>query len=175
MDLNYNNEERRDLYDKERRPIGKTIGKGDEIPEGTYILVVLVFIQNDEGKFLIQKRSAIKNGKYATTGGHPVAGQTSKQGIIQEVKEELGLEMVPEKVQWYYGGRLDDERVFWDDFYYKVDNIDLTSLKLQKEEVESVCWLSADEIMELKEKGEFFLNHFEEYEALIDWLKKEKV
>ena len=83
--------------------------------------------------------------------------------------------MVPEKVQWYYGGRLDDERVFWDDFYYKVDNIDLTSLKLQKEEVESVCWLSADEIMELKEKGEFFLNHFEEYEALIDWLKKEKV
>ena len=31
MDLNYNNEERRDLYDKERRTIGKTIGKGDEI------------------------------------------------------------------------------------------------------------------------------------------------
>ena len=55
-----------------------------------------------------------------------------------------------------------------------MDNIDLASLKLQKEEVDSVCWLSADEIIELKEKDEFFLNHFEEFEVLIDKLKKEK-
>ena len=48
--MNYNSIEKRDLYDKERKRIGKTIGKGDEIPEGTYILVVLVFIQNSEGK-----------------------------------------------------------------------------------------------------------------------------
>lgn len=58
-----------------------------------YEIVVFVFIQNSEGKFLIQKRSKIKNGKYATTGGHPKSGEDSIQGIISEVKEKIGLEL----------------------------------------------------------------------------------
>ena len=62
--------EKRDLYDITRTLTGKTIFKGEPTPENSYIIVVLVFIQNSEGKFLIQKRSKIKNGKYATTGGY---------------------------------------------------------------------------------------------------------
>ena len=117
--------EKRDLYDKDRNLIGKTITKGEEPPEGTYIQVVLVFIQNSEGKFLIQKRSKEKNGLYATTGGHPKEGETSRQGIISEVKEELGIDLDNEKLVWYYGGRFDPERVFWDDYYIKTDDIDI--------------------------------------------------
>ena len=83
--------EQRDLYDINRALTGKTIFKGDSIPDNNYIVVVLVFIQNSEGKFLIQKRSEIKNGKYATTGGHPKSGENSIQGIISEVKEEIGV------------------------------------------------------------------------------------
>ena len=70
--------EKRDLYDKERNLTGETIFKGEEIPEGRYIVVVLVYIQNSDGKFLIQKRSDKKNGKYAATGGHPKSGENSK-------------------------------------------------------------------------------------------------
>lgn len=164
--------EKRDLYDKDRKLIGKTINKGEEPPEGTYMLVVLVFIQNSEGKFLIQKRSEAKNGLYATTGGHPKAGETSRQGLISEVKEELGIDLDEEKLEWYYGGRSDQERVFWDDYYIKTDDIDIEKLELQKEEVDSVCWLSTEEILKLKEKGKFFLNHFEEFEELLKWLEK---
>lgn len=58
-----------------------------------YEIAVFVFIQNSEGKFLIQKRSKIKNGKYDTTGGHPKSGEDSIQGIISEVKEKIGLEL----------------------------------------------------------------------------------
>ena len=83
--------EQRDLYDITRTLTGKTIFKGESIPENNYIIVVLVFIQNSEGKFLIQKRSEIKNGKYATTGGHPKSGENSIQGIISEVKKRLDL------------------------------------------------------------------------------------
>ena len=53
--------ERRDLYDENRNLTGETILKGEEIPKGRYIVVVLVFIQNSKGEFLIQKRSKIKN------------------------------------------------------------------------------------------------------------------
>lgn len=166
--------EKRDLYDKNRKLIGKTITKNEAPPEGTYIQVVLIFIQNGEGKFLVQKRSKAKNGLFATTGGHPKSGETSKQGIIAEVKEEIGIDLNPDRVKWYFGGRSDEERVFWDDYYIQIDEIDIEKVKLQKEEVDSLYWFSADEIIELKKKGLFFLNHFEEFEELLRWLEKGK-
>ena len=166
--------EQRDLYDINRRLTGKTIFKSDPIPENNYIIVVLVFIQNSEGKFLIQKRSEIKNGKYATTGGHPKSGEDSVQGIISEVKEEIGLELKPDDIQLYYTGRSDSERVFWDDYYIKMDIDDISNLALQKEEVESVCWLSIDEIHSLMKDNKFFKNHYEEFEILLNWLKDGK-
>ena len=162
--------ERRDLYDAKRNLTNETILKGEKIPEGRYIVVVLVFIQNNEGKFLIQKRSERKNGKYATTGGHPKAGESSIQGILTEVKEEIGLELDSKKLQLYFSGRSDEERVFWDDYYIKMDIDDISKLKLQKDEVESIEWFSEKEILELNKKDMFFKNHFEEFENLIKWL-----
>ena len=162
--------ERRDLYDENRNLTGETIYKGEEIPEGKYINVVLVFIQNSEGKFLIQKRSERKNGKFATTGGHPKSGETSLQGILTEVKEEIGLDVNPQDLVLYYGGRSDSERVFWDDYYIKMDIPNIEELKLQEEEVASVHWFSIEEIKELMEEDKFFMNHYEEFEILLDWL-----
>ena len=167
--------EKRDLYDINRNPTGETIYKGEEIPNGKYIIVVLVFIQNDEGKFLIQKRSKIKNGKYATTGGHPKSGENSVQGIITEVKEEIGVELKKTDLQLYYSGRSDEEKVFWDDYYIKMNVPNIENLKLQKEEVESVCWLSIDEIKELQKDNMFFKNHYEEFEILLNWLEEKSI
>ena len=164
--------EQRDLYDINRILTGKTIFKGDPIPDNSYIVVVLVFIQNSEGKFLIQKRSERKNGKYATTGGHPKSGESSVQGIISEVKEEIGLDINPNDLQLYFSGRSDSEKVFWDDYYIKIDVPNINDLSLQEEEVESICWLSVDEIHSLMNHGNFFKNHYEEFEILLNWLKE---
>ncbi|MGN1299537.1 MAG: NUDIX domain-containing protein [Candidatus Scatovivens sp.] len=166
------NLEKRDLYDINRERTGETIFKGDTIPDGKYIIVVLVFIQNTEGKFLIQKRSKIKNGKFATTGGHPKTGENSIQGILTEVKEEIDLDLNIKDLQLYYSDRSDKERVFWDDYYIKMDVSNIENLVLQEEEVESVCWLSIDEIKNLMKEGKFFKNHFEEFERLLYWLKE---
>ena len=105
--------EKRDLYDKNKQLTGETIYKGEEIPDGRYIIVVLVFIQNSKGEFLIQKRSKEKNGKYATTGGHPKSGENSLQGIVTEVKEEIDIELKEEDLKLFYSGKSD--KVFWDD------------------------------------------------------------
>ena len=158
--------EKRDLYDINRHLTGKTIFKGEPVPDDSYIIVVLVFIQNSEGKFLIQKRSARKNGLYATTGGHPKSGEDSIQGIITEVKEEIGIDIKAEDLQLYYGGRSEESRVFYDDYYIKMDVEDITKLELQEEEVESLHWFSADEIHQLMKEGKFFKNHYEEFEEL---------
>ena len=165
--------EKRDLYDANRNLTGETIFKGEKIPDGRYIVVVLVFIQNSDGKFLIQKRSKIKNGKFATTGGHPKSGESSIQGIISEVREEIGIELKEKDIQLYYTGRSDDDRVFWDDYYIKLDVPNIEELKLQEEEVESLHWFTTDEIKELMKEDKFFKNHYEEFEILLEWLKNE--
>ena len=56
-----------------------------------------------------------------------------------------------------------------------MDVPDIQSLVLQKEEVESVCWLSIDEIKSLMDEGKFFKNHYEEFEILIKLLKEGKM
>lgn len=166
--------EKRDLYDSNRKLTGETIFKGEEVPRGRYIVIVLVFIQNSEGKFLIQKRSERKNGKFATTGGHPKSSENSIQGIITEVKEEIGLSLNPEELQIFFSGKSDEERVFWDDYYIKLDIPNIENLKLQEDEVASVHWFSVDEIKELMNQDKFFKNHYEEFEILLEWLEKQK-
>jgi len=163
--------EKRDLYDINRDLTGETVFKGEEIPDGRYIVVVLVYIQNSDGKFLIQKRSEIKNGKYATTGGHPKSGENSIQGILTEVEEEIGLKLNKDDLQLYFSGRSDEEKVFWDDYYAKIDIQDIENLKLQKDEVDSIHWFTEEEIKVLMREDKFFKNHYEEFEILLDWLK----
>lgn len=163
--------EKRYLYDKKRNLTGETVIKGERTPEGKYIVVVLVFIQNSEGKFLIQKRSERKNGKFATTGGHPKSGENSLQGIVTEVKEEIGLDIKSDDLQLYFTGKSDEKQVFWDDYYVKMDIENIEKLKLQEEEVASIHWFSEDEIKEQMKQDKFFKNHYEVFEILLNWLK----
>ena len=157
--------ELRDLYDKNRHLTGEVIRKGDPIPNNKYILVVLAIIQNSKGDFLIQKRSKQKGGRFAFTGGHAKTGENSIQAIITEVKEELGLDIAPTELKLFYSDK--DEDCFFDLYYVKKD-FDINSLILQKEEVESVCWLSIDEINSLMNEDKFFKNHYEEFEILLN-------
>ena len=163
--------EKRDLYDKERKLTGETIYKGEPIPKGKYIIVILVMIQNSKGEFLIQKRSKLKDGKYAATGGHVKTGQTSIEGMIEEIQEELGLTVKPEELELLYTAREDKHDVFFDLYYMKKD-IDLSELVLQEEEVELVQWNTIEEIDGLIKEDMFLINHAEEVYRTIDILNK---
>lgn len=166
--------EKRDLYDENRNLTGKTILKNFPIPKGYYIIVVLIFIQNSDGKFLIQKRSKLKNGKFATTGGHPKSGQTSIEGAITEVQEELGLDISNKDMKLFFSNKSSKSGVICDSYYLKMDIPDISSLRLQKSEVEFVCWLSTDEIKKLMKENKFFSSHYDDFEVLLDWLKDNK-
>lgn len=162
--------EKRDLYDINKNLTGKTIYKGDIIPAHKYILVVLAFIQNSKGEFLIQKRSIQKNGKYASTGGHAKTGESSIEAMMTEIKEELGLSVNPNELNLVYSGRDDPTQEFFDIYYIKKD-FEISDLILQKEEVESVEWLSINEIEKLINCGLFWENNVEEFYRVMDFLK----
>ena len=85
---------------------------------------------------------------------------------------KVGLDINPKDLKLYYSGRSDLKKVFWDDYYIKMDIPNIQNLSLQKEEVESICWLSIDEINSLMNEDKFAKNHYEEFEILLNWLKK---
>ena len=161
--------EKRDLYDINRNLTGETIYKGDSIPNGKFILVVLSFIQNSKGEFLIQKRSVQKGGKYASTGGHAKTGETSIQAMMTEINEEVGLNVNEDELDLFYSGRDDIDKVFFDLYYIKKD-FSTDSLTLQKEEVEAVKWMTVEEIKYNISAGNFLNSHVDEFYRILDYL-----
>lgn len=159
--------EKRDLYDINKNLIGKSIYKDDEIPNNTYILVVVIFIQNDNNEFLIQKRSIDKGGKWASTGGHPKSGENSLQGILTEVKEELGIEIESPTLFKTANGK---NTIC--DLYYIKKNIAIDNIKFQKEEVSNVKWASIDEINTLMNNNEFHKGHYMMFKDCLEFLNK---
>lgn len=165
--------EKRDLYDISRNLTGETIFKGEKIPPNNYIVVVLVFIQNSKGEFLIQKRSAQKHGKYASTGGHPKSGETSIEGMITEIKEEIGLEVQKDELTLVFNGKADRKQAFFDIYYLKKD-LDIKDFVLQKEEVDFVEWDTIDKVKQLINDGLFLKSHAEEFFRVLDFLDTQK-
>ena len=159
--------ELRDLYDENKELTGETIYKGQDVPKGRYYITVVVFIQNSKNEFLIQKRVKKKDGKWATTGGHPVSGETSKQGIITEIKEELGVDIVKENIKLFKTIKTEDDFV---DIYYLKEDIDINKVRIQKEEVSAVKWATINDIEKMIEEGDFSESHRDFFEDCIKYL-----
>ena len=139
-----------DLYDENKNLTGEKLfrEKGTKliVPKGRYSIVVLAFIENSKGEFLFQMTSKRKKNVWATTGGHVKSGQTSKEAIIEEIKEELGIDINENEIKLFKTYKYDD--AFKDVFYIKKD-IDINSLTYQEDEVEYVKYLTKDEILNL--------------------------
>ena len=147
----------RDLYDKNKKVTGKTFIKGEQVPKGYFYLIVIIIITNSDGKYLIQKRVERKSGKWALTGGHPKAGETSQKGIIEEVKEELGIDIANDKITLFKTITHNDQ---FFDLYYLNKNISIDDIHMQDEEVVDVKWATKDEIIDMFNNNLFHEEHF---------------
>lgn len=143
--------ELRDLYDFNSNKTEKTYHKGEIIPEGYYPMVVMVVIRNSKGEFLMQKRVDAKGGDWGVTGGHPKAGESPIEGIVTEVKEELGLDFLKEEFIEYNSG-CDGKDCY--KMYFVNKDIDLNDIKIQEEELSEVRWFSMDELQHMVEVNE---------------------
>ncbi|MBQ9071921.1 MAG: NUDIX domain-containing protein [Bacilli bacterium] len=157
-----------DLYDENKKLTGKKIlrnKKGYNLEKGTYINIVVVYIENNEGKFLIQKTSKEKGSIWATTGGHVKSGQTCDESIIEEIKEELGIYININELKHIM---IDKREFAFQDVYYLKKDINVNDLTLQNEEVEFVKWLSVEEINKLIDNDEFRIGNIKSFKYLLD-------
>lgn len=140
--------EQREFYDKNSNPTGITYFKGDKPREGLYPMVVMVCIQNNNGEFLMQKRVPEKGGDWGVTGGHPKKGETPIEGMLTEIKEELGISVNPEKLEVFSEGC---DGVDCYKMYYLNLNLEISDFVIQKEELTEVQWFSIEKLQEMVE------------------------
>lgn len=146
--------EYRDLYDENKCLTGKKVSKGEDIPKGKYYITVVVFIENSKNEFLLQVNK--KYNKWATTGGHPKSGETSLEGIITEIKEELGLDINPKLLKLFKTIKTEDDFV---DLYYLNMDLDIDKIIKQEDEVLEVGWFTKEDIEELIRKDKLLPSH----------------
>lgn len=164
--------ELRDLYDINSNKTDKTYYKGDKIPEGYYPMVVMIVIRNSKGEFLMQKRVASKGGDWGVTGGHPKSGESPIEGIITEVKEELGLDFSKENITEYDSGC---DGVDCYKMYFITKDIKIEDMTIQEEELTEVKWFSMEELEEMVRKNELNENQISCFIKVCDFINKNKL
>ena len=101
------------VFDYHRNTLNEKVArnKKDNLPKDKYYMVVLIFIENDEGKYLLQKTSKIKHSCIATTGGHVSYRETPLNTILKECQEELGINIIPSNIK-YIGTIIEDNCLY---------------------------------------------------------------
>lgn len=139
-----------DLYDKHRKLTNETMTRGEKMKRDTYHLVIHAAIFNSNNQMLIQKRQHDKAGAPnmwdISAGGSVMAGETSQDGAMREIKEELGLDIdlhnqLPHLSITFERG--------YDDIYIVNREADITALNVPNDEVSDAKWAAIEEIYDM--------------------------
>ena len=145
-----------DLYSKDREKLGETMERGAAHPSGKYRLVVHTAIFNSRGEMLIQQRQSTKfdwpNLWDISASGSVISGETTCMAAERELGEELGLSVS-------FANRRPALTVHFPDGMGDVfvieQDIDISTVTLQEEEVQAVRWASEEEILCMIDKDTF--------------------
>ncbi len=141
-----------DELDRFGNPTSQIVEKGAAIK--FYFPAATLWIFNDKGQILLQKRAASKSfmaGKWAETGGAVKHGESVSDALKREVKEELGLDINPEDCDLMLRYR---SGWAWQNVYFLRQNIDPKSLHFN-DEVDDVKWFTVAEIDQLITEDSF--------------------
>lgn len=153
-----------DVCDENGQPTGETIERKAAHREGVRHRTAHVWIvrfDRGEPQVLLQKRSAEKDSfpgcLDTSSAGHIQAGDEPLASALRELNEELGIAAQPDELAYagYFVNRYEEVfhgEVFRDNEYANVfvytKPVDISSLTLQKEEIESVGWYGWRETVE---------------------------
>ena len=152
------------LYDRQGNLVDKKGIRGQKHDD--LVGVVIIYIENSKGEFLIQKTSVSRGSIFATTGGHVSYGSKFEETIIKEVREELGIDISNKKVEEVNTFIIDD--YYYQKVYYLKEDIDINDMTIKEDEVEYVKWLDKEIINQLIENNEFRTGNIEAYQYIIN-------
>ena len=147
------NDEYWDLFDVNRVVQLRHHRRGDSIPDGLYHLVIHSWIMDSSGLFLMSQRQKGRSSafKWERTGGSVLEGESSLDGAIREVYEELGIELNKGQAFFVKTVKRDHYHDMFDSWLFVV-NKDKLDCKIDTQEVRDYKWMSLSDLDELKRK-----------------------
>lgn len=152
-----------DILDENGNRTGKIVERGKPMKKDEYHLVVFAWIRNSKGEYLISKRTANKTfpNKWEITGGSAVVGESSLQAVLRGVKEELGLTLNKDNgkkiMRLVYPNT---ECSYIADIWLFEQDIDVSELTYQSDEVCDAKWIKKEQIEELIQENKFVKHEF---------------
>ncbi len=143
-----------DIYDMNKKKIGKTVERNVyQFKKGEYHIVVTGIIMNSKKEILISKRAKHKKFglMWECSGGSILAGETSLEGIIRELKEELGIEFSKREAIFLKEIRRDKIPPDFKDLWLFRRNIDLENITFLDGEAIDAKWVTMREFIRMYE------------------------
>ena len=141
-----------DIYDINKKKIGKTAERDIyQFKEGEYHIVVTGIIINSKNEILISKRAEHKKFglMWECSGGSILAGETSLEGIIRELKEELGIEFSKKEAIFLKEIRRDKIPPDFKDIWLFKKDIDEREIIFPDGEAIDAKWVTIDEFIQM--------------------------
>lgn len=162
-----------DVYDAKGQRTGRTRPRGEAFEPGEYHLVVCAVIRNERGKMLFSRRAPEKNfaGLWEASGGAAQAGEDSLIAVVREIREELGLVLLPESgtLLGRYVRDGNDSPYILDVWVFERE-VSLADVTLQPGETDAALLATAKEMREMVEQGRFLPPPYMPYlEDLLQW------
>ena len=139
-----------DVYNSKKEKTGKIVERkrGTSLEKGEYIISVTCWIINKDGRILLTQRKPDKHngGKWEPTTGLVVSGESSLQGIVRELNEEIGVNINQSEITLIK--EIIEERTdisFFRDIYLIRKDIDLNVIKYNDGEVVNAKYVTIDE------------------------------
>lgn len=153
------NQEYFDILDENGNSTGKMKLRDNVHRDGNWHRVVHVWIINDHQEILLQKRCSDKdcnpNMLDISSAGHLLAGESSIEGAIREVREELNIDVQPNDLKFIQTFRtekihspsfIDNE---FSDVYVLRTKLTLHDMVFQKEEISEIYFVSFQEFKQM--------------------------
>ena len=146
-----------DIYDENRKKTGKiAVREKTKLELGKeYHIVVTGIIMNSNNEILISQRASHKKFglQWECNGGSILAGETSLDGILRELREELGLIFTKKEAVFLKTVKSTINPNFKDLWLFK-KNIDINNIEFTDGEAIDAKWVSIDEFMKMYNNGE---------------------
>jgi isopentenyldiphosphate isomerase len=169
-----------DVLTADGRNTGKKVLRSIAHTEGTWHRTVHVWLRNQSGELLLQRRSLNKEtfpGLWdISAAGHISAGDSSKEAAVREMQEEVGVSCTSEALRFLFAlrqsyksldGLIEDNEVI--DVYLCMTPVEEKELTLDPKEVMGATFYSIPEIKKLiAEKSVLLVPHDEEYARLFE-------
>lgn len=165
-----------DTLDEHGIPTGKTRTRAEIHRDGDWHRAAHVWMLNDRGEVLIQKRSPtidlFRDHWDVSLAGHVRSGEESRAAAVRELEEELGVSAEPHELEFLgtVRSKLNDggnrENQFVDVYLFR-HTLDVRAVERQKSEVGEIEFVSPEKLGELRHKRlRRFVPRAEEYELM---------